>query len=370
MKQHSDDQKTYNTNAFEALEKGQVKAFVAALNDGANFFALEPNYSSRTLVDQVMLESPPSFKNTSRSFDFSRMPFVNALLDAGWDPKRPLPGGRYPLQQAFHMSTPSVALCLLRAGVDVNQSFDQGQSPLSYLLCSYSMKGDKESLIKILITKGANFKDLEETQETLAHLLRDGDMQAFNTLLFNWIDFDPNLPLKNSSRNKFYAPTVYWGAARYGFIRSQKDVEAWGALGADATVVDRHRTSILHAFLENLGEKANFTQSAGVWFSSNTIKPLMLAEVGKIMMSLGAQGARWTLKKKGGVCAYERVQSLLEKITPPNHPTLDCNLAFGGETAFMIDSQESHERLLGLPQAEEKLDNEEALLVKPRRRRL
>lgn len=369
------DKQQYIKNAFEAFDNGHPGLFDAAIADGVRFNDVHPDKpSGSTLIEKILIQGPsfnPDRKKLNSpyfSLESPKAPFIESLIRSGWKPDRFLSNGQLPLHQV--MNSPSgdeAARCLIRNGVDVNQLNEKGESPLSYVFNSMIMR-PYEEVLRQLIHRGARFADKEEEQKSMMKALRSNHVSLINILLDKWSGFDPNLPLKYSSRQKIYAPTLFWGAIYFGFIKP-KDLILWETQGADATVTDNHKTGVLHALLDRI--ENGTPQGSHVSNNFGSKKPNFilqnLKEHSGMFADLGKMGARWTLKRKGGLCPFERLKALiLENDIDPETATLEKWL--GIDNAYIIQSQESKERLMGLPQAEEKIEEEAVSKIKSRRR--
>jgi hypothetical protein len=394
MKTKSPDHDQLVARAFDAFDNGQLGAFASALDSGVSFLDRRPGEirtKGKTLVESVIAEGPRG-KRVSRDM-MNRAPFIEALVRAGWKPDRPLPDGTEPLCHAFNYMESGSAVRLIEAGARLD-GFIGDLSPLAFFLVSFGMRRmstyeepkDRLRVLDTLVKKGARFDSPEEFQTVLRHLFVHRDNLVINHLRDTWVDFDPNLRLTRSAKHKFYAPTPFWAAARYGMLRTPADVALWESLGADATVTDTHRTGILQAVLESMDGKLRSdmiarTYSGGILTPASEL--LSLQEASKVMVELSRMGARWTQRRRGGLCAFERLEEMVEslrKVPPPKAPhsgmpgsamkappeiSLSSLL---GDTFVVLDSQVTRERLMGLPQAEDKIDEAEAVPVRPRRR--
>lgn len=394
MKTKSPDHDQLVARAFDAFDNGQVGAFVAALDSGVSFLDRRPKDSwgrSKTLVESVLAEGPRGQK-TSRDM-MNRSPFVEALIRSGWNPGRPLPDGTQPLSHALNYMESGSAVRLIEAGARLD-GFIGDLSPLAFFLVSFGMRRmntyaepkDRLRVLDAMVKKGARFDSPEEFQTVLRHLFVQRDNLVINHIRDTWVDFDPNLRLTRSGKHKFYAPTPFWAAARYGMLRTPADVALWESLGADASVTDTHRTGILQAVLDSMEGKIRSEVVPRTNWSGSTIPAselLTLQEASKVMVELSRMGARWTQRRRGGLCAFERLEEMVESVRKAPAPKVihmgmpasakpaptEISLSsLLGDTFLVLDSQVTRERLMGLPQAEDKLDEAEAVPVRPRRR--
>lgn len=344
--------------ALQAFDEGHFKKFDALLSVGA--------VSWRDVIEKVFINGRTPYKKTPLASEISLVPFVSSLMKNGWDAKRPLSNGRLPIFQALSNGHTNVVQHFINQSISVSNLDLDGHSLLYNAVSKFKFftyLNESDELIKNLLAKGAKFSSEEEEQDAFKIMLTNNMYKILKMFQNDYSLFNPNIKIGLSK--KCYAPTLFWGAIRYGFIKNTQDLELWILSGADATIVDGHKKGVIHALLESIIQSKKHGVHLGFNLGSNqaSISPewSQLSGLGPVLIELGKMGARWTKKKKLGKTAFEELEEfvlLYDLDKEKQYPNLEK--VFGNDVAYIIRAQSTKEKLQGLPKADEEEEERES----------